>query len=285
MKINVGFLLSYDYDLLRHAIPTVYHDADSILLSYDIAYKTWAGNDFQISKDFFDWIRIFDTQKKIFYLKENFYNPNLSTMQNETQQRRAMAEALGEGFHIQLDADEYMVDFKNLVKTIKSKKELQLDRKPKQIRAYLINIYKKVANGYLLIDEYNSFYLGSNKPDYIRARKNHDQQKIYLPYFALHQSWARTEEEIYFKLQNWGHNEDFDVDRYFEFWNSIDENNYQEFHNFHPLNDKDWKKLVFVPAQNMEDLILEMQEKELPQSVKSQIFFKNLGQQFKYLFR
>ena len=35
-KIQVGFLVSYDYDLLRNAIPLVYDFADSIFLAIDI---------------------------------------------------------------------------------------------------------------------------------------------------------------------------------------------------------------------------------------------------------
>ena len=60
-KIQVGFLISYDYELLKNALPRVYDDADTIFLAIDKQRKTWNGASFSINDSFFLWIKEFDT--------------------------------------------------------------------------------------------------------------------------------------------------------------------------------------------------------------------------------
>ena len=111
-KIQVGFLVSYDYDLLRNAIPLVYDFADSIFLAIDIDRKTWNGESFNIENDFFGWIKEIDIKDKIIIYEDNFYQPNLTTMQCEVRERKLLANKMGIGnWIVQLDADEYFINF------------------------------------------------------------------------------------------------------------------------------------------------------------------------------
>ncbi len=64
-KIQVGFLLSYDYELLKNAIPPIYNNTDSIFLAVDKDRLTWNGNLFHIDDSFFLWLKEFDTENKI----------------------------------------------------------------------------------------------------------------------------------------------------------------------------------------------------------------------------
>ena len=62
--IKVGYLISYDYELLFNSIPTVYKEADEIFLAIDKDRRTWAGNNFSLPNTFFERIKELDTQKK-----------------------------------------------------------------------------------------------------------------------------------------------------------------------------------------------------------------------------
>ena len=112
-KIQVGFLVSYDYELLKNAIPQVYKESDTIFLAIDKDRKTWNGNSFEIKEDFFQWINVFDVDAKIEIYEDQFYCPELTAMQCEVRERKLLGEKMGIGnWLIQLDADEYFLDFK-----------------------------------------------------------------------------------------------------------------------------------------------------------------------------
>ena len=52
-NIQVGFLLSYDYEKLKLSIPPVYDQADAIFLAMDEKQRTWSGKEFEIDPIFF----------------------------------------------------------------------------------------------------------------------------------------------------------------------------------------------------------------------------------------
>ena len=58
MQINVGILMSYDYECLKQSLPLIYENSDRIVLALDENYNTWSGNKFEVDPDFFDWIKI-----------------------------------------------------------------------------------------------------------------------------------------------------------------------------------------------------------------------------------
>ena len=72
-KIQVGFLISYDYILLKNALPQVYDYSDSIFLAIDKNRKTWNGANFTIDNSFFDWIKEIDVANKIEIYEDQFY--------------------------------------------------------------------------------------------------------------------------------------------------------------------------------------------------------------------
>ena len=55
--IKAGFLIAYDYHFIFNALPQIYDHVDEIILAVAADLKTWMGNDFQISEDFFDKIK------------------------------------------------------------------------------------------------------------------------------------------------------------------------------------------------------------------------------------
>ena len=284
MKVNVGFLVAYDYELLKISIPLVYKDAHKIVLAVDENQNSWSGNYFEIDVSFFDWIKKIDIENKITVYKDNFYIPGNTAMQNETRERNLLASEMGEGLCVQLDADEFFLDFKGFVAYLKRHEKKLSGRQKIQICAYMSDVYKKVENGFLFVNEVTCFYLGTNRPDYIRGRKNKEQQKWYVPFQLAHFTWSRSEEELKFKIENWGHNKDFNPQEFLKLWKSVTKDNFTNFKgSFHPFNKKWWNELIYVKGATIQDVL---SKNEFPTIIsKFEIFTKNLGQKIKFLFR
>lgn len=87
MKIAVGFLIAYDYAILKHSLPLGYASADKIVLSLDDNRLTWAGQNFSFDNEFKKWIQAFDRQGKVEWKEEHYYIRGNSPMEKETRQR------------------------------------------------------------------------------------------------------------------------------------------------------------------------------------------------------
>src|SRR5947209_19632592 len=115
--IKVGFCVAYDWNLLRYSLPAVYNHADVICLSVDKNRKSWTGRSYSFDSDrFHEFLRANDPLKKIRLYEDDFSISTLSPMENEVRQRNLIAEFMGkDGWHIQLDTDEYFNDFRGFV--------------------------------------------------------------------------------------------------------------------------------------------------------------------------
>ncbi len=146
-KIQVGYLVSYDYELLKNSLPTIYKESDTIFLAIDKNRKTWKGDTIEIKADFFEWIETFDIDHKIVIYEDEFFVPAFSTMQCEVRERKMLAEKMGIGnWLIQLDSDEYFYDFEKFVAYLKSKNKFLKNPQSKivQICCFKINLYNYV---------------------------------------------------------------------------------------------------------------------------------------------
>lgn len=255
--IKVGYCVAYDWELLRYSIPQIYDYSDFICLSIDKERKSWSGESFTWNEDGFrNMLSELDTKKKIHVYEDYFYKPDLLPMQNEVAQRNKIAQFLGEGgWHIQLDADEYFFNFKDFVQYLNNFKS---NRKV-NICCPLINLYKQLPDGFLWIkpnrfSKVEFIQIATQVPLYEHGRKN-GYFNILTDFSILHQSWARKEEEIWEKLNNWGHKLDFDIDKYFKVWKKADKLNFHTYKNFHHLKPEAWPSLDFVQNKNIEDLM------------------------------
>lgn len=266
MEIKVGYMIAYDYEYLKQSLPTVYPHADKITVALDKKRKTYAGEDFTIDPAFFTWLKDFDRQGKINLYEDDFYVPGMATRDAEVRERNMLAKKMGEGgWHIQIDTDEYFVDFEELVKELKEAELKYKDRKV-SFRLYWHTIFKIIPEGYFLIDDsYEAFALATNHPVYEQGRYNHSIENVVLKHVVLHQSWGRGEDELAKKLRNWSHSDDFDTQGYFEFWKSVNVANYKYICNFHPLYPDYWRKLKFVEAKSIADVIDQIPSK-LPET-------------------
>jgi len=286
-KIQVGYLVSYDYELLKNSIPTIYKESDTIFLAIDKNRKTWKGDSIEIKPDFFDWIKIIDIENKIAIYEDDFYIPILSTMECEVRERKMLAEKMGIGnWLIQIDADEYFLDFKSFVDFLRSKNYfLKNPEKNKiQVSPFLINLYKKVNGGFLYVNQASKVMIATNYPNYYRGR-NTKSQIIYQDSLILHECLSRTKEELLIKFSNWGHDVDVNVADFMKKWELVNANNYKTMNDFFYLESHKWKSLEFVKG----DSFLEIYKNfEKGNSLRRSSFFiwkKNFGQWFKFLFK
>jgi hypothetical protein len=261
-KIKVGMLVSYDYQAIKNSLPRLYEYADQITLAVDKDNLTWAGNSFYIEPTFWEWVKNFDSKNKISIYKDSFYVKGLSALLCDTRERIMLGKFMGDGgWHVQVDADEYFVNFKHFVDFLH-----ELDQKKKNVDCVFMQwvvLYKKTSTGYLFINNVNlegdnitGTAIATTRPqDYVCCRIINNPNKITYPQKIIHDSWSRTEEQLLTKLNNWGHNHDFNVDGYFHYWKAINEKNYKFVRNFDPLTGNFWKELDFVEAQNIDELM------------------------------
>ena len=257
--IKVGYLVSYDYNMFLTSARQLYAFVDKIVIAIDKDYKTWSGNKFVIPNSFFDEVKAFDTRNIIEFYFDNFYISILTPMECESRERNLVLKKLGRGWKIQLDVDEYVYDFKEVSNYLMKYWYLTLFPKftPLSFSGRLITLFKKVENGFVFIDNGERFPFITNQDFNSHARGNKYIKNFYSNISAIHQSWAREEDEIKIKVENWGHRDDFDTKNYMQFWKKINEENYSEIKNFHPIAPHVWSKLYYLKANTIEDFIRE----------------------------
>ena len=272
-KIHVGFLLSYDYDKLKKSIPPVYKEADAIFIAMDHKNRTWSGETFEVDPAFFEWLEAFDVDNKIQLYKDDFYDADLIGIENDNRERHMLSLKMGIGnWLVQIDSDEYFVDFANYVKDLR-RFDSYLDNPEKnniQIAAYLINLYKYTDNGVLFIKE---------------PTRNTRKRIVYTQNILLHESIARDEAELVLKLDNWGHNiEVHDKEAFLEKWRTTNKSNYKKRENFFYIEPEKWKHLEFCEGNTIEEIRKNINLEGIMPS-KFFIAKKNFGQYFKHLFK
>ncbi len=284
-KIHVGFLLSYDYEKLKIAIPLVYKDSDRIFIAQDENFLTWSGNRFEVDNTFFSWLKEIDIDNKIEIYKDNFYIPELNAIQNDTRERYMLSLKMGIGnWLIQIDSDEYILDFKGFVKSLR-KYDSYLDnpkKTPVQISGFHIDIYKYLEDGILYVKDTCKVLLATNYPNYKLARQTRERV-IYVDTYVFHESLARTEEELQEKLNNWGHTHELNS-TFLEKWRKANAQNYKQIKDVFYLTGKQWSTLGFIKGNNFNDFQSKVNDLDIQKLSKSFLLKKNFGQWFKYTF-
>lgn len=246
MKVlKIGYLISYDYEFVKISLPRVYDFVSEIILAVDLYGKTWSGQDIEISSDFWSWIEEFDKLNKIVIYKDQFFIEGLSPMECDTRERNLLGQRMGVcDWYIQIDVDEYFVDFEEFAHRLSSLKV----NEPTSVYCSIATLFKQLPSGYLVIDtSSDGLCFATNNPVYNLARNNTSGNKhLHWDDLVLHQSWARSDEEILLKLNNWSHKDDFNTMSFYKLWSAMDEHNYYCLSNFHPLNPATWPKLVMM---------------------------------------
>ncbi|OQC56579.1 MAG: hypothetical protein BWX54_01380 [Verrucomicrobia bacterium ADurb.Bin018] len=285
VPIKVGMLVSFDYPYVFHSLPLLYEHADRITLAIDHECRSWTGLKFNIADSFWSWLRNLDSQKKIDVYRDDFYRPELDAMSNDTRERNMLAQHMGPGgWHVQVDSDEYFLDFAAFVRFLKQHARwTSSGSAPIDIGAFWIPLFRQTSDGFLYVQNaHESFPLATNRPEYKGARGS-DHYVRYTPFCVFHQTWARTEAEIWTKLKNWSHTADFDIQSYFNLWKSIDRHTYRYIRNFHPLIPAVWPQLAWGPGKDIPEFI-ENYRRQSPLTVPPLLYLRRrLGQAKKCL--
>jgi hypothetical protein len=260
--IKVGFCVAYDWVLLRRSLPLIYDHADRICLSLDRNRRSWSGNLYDFDEQAFrKFVNEMDARGIIDVYEDEFYDPALSPIQNDNRQRTMMAQRLGDGgWHIQVDSDEYFFDFSCFRQYLLSLNPHPTGKEqPLNVCCVIVPLIKKLENGYIFvwgdIRKQEFFPCATNRPEYTNARRNGYFNHV-SPFFILHETWARGEEELLAKINNWGHVHDFESKMsYFNLWKSLDEFNFHYIRNFHPLVGPTWQQLRYVPQKEIPEII------------------------------
>lgn len=263
IPIKIAFCAAYDWEYLRISLPLVYDYADKICIAVDKDRISWTGHPFPFHDEaFYSFIKESDQAGKIDIYEDDFHLRDLAPMQNEVRQRNKMAERLGKGgWHIQLDTDEYFVDFPGFVQYLQQNSF----NRPVNITCPWYTMYKQTPEGYLFIKENTQenmefIPVATMHPHYEYGRRN-SYFNIKTDFVILHQSWARSEDEILQKISNWGHKEDFDVMAYYKKWQKLSGNNYQQLNDFHPVVQGKWTELEYIPGKDIPTLIKALKQK------------------------
>ncbi|PJJ07195.1 hypothetical protein CLU83_0349 [Flavobacterium sp. 1] len=285
-KIQVGFLLSYDYLKLKKSIPPVYKGADEIFIAIDKEYRTWSGQNFEVDETFFEWIKEIDVDNKIRLYRDDFYISELSAIENDTRERHLLSLKMGIGnWLIQVDADEIFIDFEKFIKELRKRDNYlkNPEKTPIQIAGFLVHLYKYTENGILYVNAPHKFMLATNYPNYKCARQT-KQRVIYTNTILLHETLCRTEDELRFKIENWGHNVEVNS-TFLEKWISVNEDNYKEYENFYYIEPERWKKLGFLKFKEDKELLQMVESNKDLNISRSYLFFKNFGQWINSFFK
>lgn len=257
--IKVGYLLSYDYQYIFNSLKTVYDFADKIVICYDREGKTWAGNHFLIPNEVFEKIKSIDNQNKIVFYSDTFYIEGENPINLDTRQRNMLAQKMGKGgWHIQIDSDEYALNFQKLTSFLQKHSYLLRNPKRTPINFFVkfVTLFKQNEEGFFVITPHTEpCFLITNVPFYTNARMPENQFFVQLNYYLIHQSWARSEQDILQKFQNWGHKNDFNTQKYFEKWKNLNSENYRSYQNFHPLTPQEWKSIEFIKSKNIDEFL------------------------------
>lgn len=264
--IKVGFCVSYDWEMLKRSLPRVYPHADRICFSLDKNRKSWNHQPYSFDEAaFVVWLAQADPDKKIDLYEDDFSIAELSPMQNDSRQRMLMANRLGEGgWHVQVDSDEYFLDFEGFTQYLKKINPHPTGKeKPVNVCVCWVPLIRRVANGYIYVDFKDQVPevvpAATTFPNYERARHS-GHFNMLSPYYVVHETWARSEDELWFKMNNWGHVGDELRERnirqsYYNLWKILDEYNYQYLANFHPAQAEVWPQLGFCEAHSIEAFI------------------------------
>jgi hypothetical protein len=273
--IKVEICVAYDWEMLRTCIPRIYNSADIICLGLDKDRHAWSGERFDFDNQAFrKFISDIDVEKKIKVYEEDFSLSELDKRQNCNRHRKMMADYLGVGgWHVQVDADEYFLDFEGFTAYLK---KLNPAPSPEQralnVNCPFIPLIKKIPTGYLYVDFMDRLPeiipMATNRPDYQRARQNGHFNHI-TPFYVVHETWARSEEELWFKINNWGHasEELTEVEKtqsYFNLWKALDVYNYRYVRNFHPILSDVWPALKFAEGSTIDDMLRQFKLPDFP---------------------
>ena len=253
-RVSAISLVSYDYRYLLSSIPRYLDFVDEVILGMDSQGLTWSGGRVDIPKSFFGELRRLDeTGSKIRLVSRPFYSPSRTPMENDIAERNALSlEARQGSWIVSIDADEDLLNPGDFFRFLASV-EREVD-----VYASWITSFKDLGDMLLVVAAQSDgllerFPIATRRRGGFVASRRTEANSILSPGVALHYSWGRGEQELHQKLVNWTHTRDFDVEKYFLFWQGVSGRNYSTVHHFHPIWPEMWSRLVKVRKSDVDN--------------------------------
>lgn len=236
--------IAYDYKRALDAIDAYYPIADEIVLGLDQARISWSRKSFPFDNDDFSAsIKVIDKENKIRVIEDNFHARS-NPMDNDTQERQRLADCCADDhWVVQVDSDEIILNPETFADWMRSHAKIE-----NSIRGEFITVFKVFGDSALIVKrpKRTMIHVASIKGVPFTMGRNTEQPPQVSPLVVFHNSWGRTREDLWMKLENWGHSADFDIAAYLKMWDSVTLDNFPNFTNIHPLYGPNWPGLELV---------------------------------------
>jgi hypothetical protein len=244
-NISIVTPIAYDFLYSFKTISTYYRIADEIILGIDSDRISWSHKKYEFNEELFrDSIKKIDVENKIKIVQDNFHFNNAPAA-NDTYERNYLSTKCKEGSWIlQIDSDECLLnpdDFILWVQTVNPNYGF---------KAKWTTVFKSFDKYALVLSEKGIVQIGTKLKNSYTIMRNTAQPTLISPLNILHYSWGRTDKEVWQKLTNWSHSQDFDIKKFYDVWKNLTLDNYKELRDFHPLYGPDWKELQLVELEN-----------------------------------
>ena len=266
-KKSVISLISYDAAYLPESISKYYNYVDEIILGVDKNRTTWSGNSFSFDENKL-WadLSAIDGDSKISIIEEDFVKSKIA-IENDNYERNFLKAQCTNDWIFSIDADEYLVNPKDFFYNYCPLVERYYNKA--DICMTWATPYKTIGDATLVIaDEDGSPFFGENQGmttskdstfTYARwtDKSAAGHNRLMSPLVAIHWSLCRDKDALHEKINNIGHSDLVENDPFYQIWNQVTLENYEELHNFKSsgLGTAQWPILRAIKSEQVTSYI------------------------------
>ena len=241
-KKSVISLISYDAAYLPESISKYYNYVDEIILGLDKNRTTWSGNNFSFDETkLWSELGAIDGDSKISIIEEDFVKSKIA-IENDNYERNFLKAQCTNDWIFSIDADEYLINAKDFFYNYCPIVERYYNRA--DICMTWATPYKTIDDTTLVIaNEDGTPFFGENQgmttskdSTFTYARWTNKSaaghNRLLSPLVALHWSLCRDKDALHEKINNIGHSDLVENDPFYQIWNQVTLENYEELHNF-----------------------------------------------------
>jgi len=266
-KKSVISLVSYDAAYLPESISKYYNYVDEIVLGLDKNRTTWSGNSFSFDeKQLWADLSAIDGDSKISIIEEDFVKSKIA-IENDNYERNFLKAQCTNDWIFSIDADEYLVNPKDFFYNYYPLIERYYNKA--DICMTWATPYKTIGDATLVIaDEDGTPFFGENQGmttskdstfTYARwtDKSAAGHNRLMSPLVAIHWSLCRDKDALHEKINNIGHSDLVENDPFYQIWNQVTLENYEELHNFKSsgLGTAQWPILRAIKTEQVADYI------------------------------
>jgi len=266
-KKSVISLVSYDAAYLPESISKYYNYVDEIVLGLDKNRTTWSGNSFSFDENKL-WadLSTIDGDSKISIIEEDFVKSKVA-IENDNYERNFLKAQCTNDWIFSIDADEYLVNPKDFFYNYCPLVERYYNKA--DICMTWATPYKTIDDTTLVIaNEDGTPFFGENQGmttskdstfTYARwtDKSAAGHNRLMSPLVAIHWSLCRSKEDLHQKINNIGHSDIVENDPFYQIWEQVTLDNYEELHNFKSsgLGTAQWPILRSIPSEQVTNYI------------------------------